>query len=144
MGAVKEDESLSRVHPGDGSIKVGRVTHDVGDGAVERLVVLTLLVVLVSVLVEESVRMVVTCVLKAEVIGALGKTEHVLSVDSEIHSDSVSVDTAHSGVGDISTVLLGVGGSGVLGGAVVSWSSMLGDLVMDGGTDNVMVSGWGS
>ena len=58
VGVVEEDEGFSRVHPGNGSIHVRGMTHDVGDGSVERLIVSALLLELLSVLVEESVRVV--------------------------------------------------------------------------------------
>jgi hypothetical protein len=110
MGVVKEDEGLSGVHPSDGRIGLVRVTSDVRNGSVKRLAVFALIFVLVAVLVEETVRVIKTCLLEAEVVGALGDTVHVRRVDGEVEADRVALDDGAS--------LLGV--TGLLRGVLVS------------------------
>ena len=110
MGVVKEDEGLSGVHPSDGRIGLVRVTSDVRNGSVKRLAVFALILVLVAVLVEETVRVIKTCLLEAEVVGALGDTVHVRRVDGEVEADRVALDDGAS--------LLGV--TGLLCGVLVS------------------------
>jgi len=51
-----------------------RVAHDVGYGTVEWLAILSLIFVLVAVLIEQTVRVLEACLLKAEVVRALGDT----------------------------------------------------------------------
>ena len=98
MSVVEEHECLSGVHPSDRGINGIGVTHDVGNGAIERLAVLTLLSVLISVLVKETVWVIETCFLEAEVVGSLGNTVHVVGVDCEVKTDRVSVDVAGGGL----------------------------------------------
>lgn len=90
MSIVDEDKGLSRVHPSNGSIEVGRVTHDVWGrsvkwGSLSKSV-------WEFVLVEESVWLVIASLLKKEVGGALWDTEHVSGAHGEIHTDRVSLN----------------------------------------------------
>ena len=92
VGVVQEDEGLSRVHPSDGGIHGVRVTHDVGDGAVKRLAVFALLLEELSILVEEAVWVIETCLFKSEVISTLWDTIHVIGIDGKVHTNRVTLD----------------------------------------------------
>ena len=106
MGLVEEDEGLRGVHPSDGSISLVRVTSDVRNGTVERLAVLALFLELEAVLVEETVRVIETCLLEAEAISVLRDTEHVGRVHSEVQTDRVALHHGASLSGLGITVLL--------------------------------------
>ena len=112
MGVVQEDEGLGGVHPGDGSIGLVRVTSNVRDRAVEGLAVLALLLELEAVLVEETVRVIKSCLLKAEAVGVLRNTVHVRRVHSEVETHRVALHHRAS--------LGGLGGSVLLVNVVVN------------------------
>ena len=134
VGVVEEDVGLSGVHPGDGGVGDVRVTHDVGDGAEKRLVASALRVLI---LVVKVVGVSDTSLGKTEVIGTLWKTEHVSGVDSEVHTDGVSLLEG----GGVSVMLSGgfvVSNRGVVmssrsvvvsSSGIVVGSSLMGDLV---------------
>jgi len=103
MSVVDEDESLSRVHPSDSRVNVSRVTHDVWDRSVEWGSLAKSVWELV--LVEKTVWLVVSSLLKEEVDRTLRNTEHVSGADSEVHTDRVALDE----VGVIVSLVLGWG-----------------------------------
>jgi len=72
---------------------VGRMTGDVGNGAVERLRVLALLFKHISILVKETVGVVKACLLEAEVVVSLGDTVHMAGIDGKVETDRVSVNS---------------------------------------------------
>ena len=104
--AIQGDpEGLGGVHPGDGSIGLVRVTSDVRDRAVEGLAVLALLLELEAVLVEETVRVIESCLLKAEAVGVLRNTVHVRRVHGEVETHRVALHHRAS-LGGLGSVLL--------------------------------------
>jgi len=130
MSLVQENKGLGGVHPGDGSVHMVRVTHDVGYGAVEGLAVLALVSVVVAVLVEQAVGVIEACLLKAEVIGTLGETVHVGGVDSEVHTNRVALNCGLLGARGSSS--RGSGSSGLLSSVSVVIFRSVSFLGMDG------------